>query len=88
MIAKGANPSATGNDGDTPLHFAMDFGAFEAAKELLLRGARSAAMNTAGETPAHLAPIDCARQLQCLMVVETLKHKGLDLSAEAVLESG
>jgi ankyrin repeat protein len=55
LIERGADVTAQNNDGETPLHLALQRGQVDVARMLIERGADVTAQNNDGETPLHLA---------------------------------
>jgi ankyrin repeat protein len=61
LLARGASVNAADNEGGTPLHLAVIFGALPATKALVAAGADPAVRDRAGRTPLELARDRLAR---------------------------
>ncbi|HEV7934038.1 MAG TPA: ankyrin repeat domain-containing protein [Actinomadura sp.] len=77
LLAQGADPNQTDEDGFTPLHLACQEWSVDAVRELLAAGAAVDAATEGGYTPLILASFRAAGRDE---VIELLRLAGADLS--------
>ena len=75
LVADGADPSAADRRGLTPLHFAGQEWAVEAARALLAAGAAVDAKDAYGNTPLHTAIFNSRGRGE---LIELLRQHGAD----------